>query len=82
MRAAQAAKENLDQFAKALRLKSQKFEIDGHTDATGAEQYNLGLGAARRRSVSLQIAPLRQKPLDRKWSPSCNTRPERGRSVT
>ncbi len=36
----QAAKENLDQFAKALqdpRLKGEKFEIDGHTDAVGAE---------------------------------------------
>src|SRR5438876_1818692 len=36
----QPAKDNLDQFAKALqdsRLKGEKFEIDGHTDATGAE---------------------------------------------
>jgi len=50
----QAAKENLDQFAKALldpRLKGQKFEIDGHTDATGAEEYNLGLSERRAASV-------------------------------
>jgi outer membrane protein OmpA-like peptidoglycan-associated protein len=49
-----AARENLGQFAKALmdpRLKGQKFEIDGHTDATGAEQYNLGLSERRANSV-------------------------------
>jgi len=49
-----AAKENLDQFARALqdaRLKGLKFEIDGHTDATGAEQYNVGLSERRAASV-------------------------------
>jgi len=42
----QAARENLDQFAKAIkdpRLAGSKFEIDGHTDAVGPEEYNLGL---------------------------------------
>jgi outer membrane protein OmpA-like peptidoglycan-associated protein len=55
----QAAKENLDQFAKALhdpRLKAQKFEIDGHTDATGAEDYNLGLSERRAASVVAYLA--------------------------
>jgi OOP family OmpA-OmpF porin len=55
----QAARENLDQFAKALldpRLKGQKFEIDGHTDATGAEQYNLGLSERRAASVVAYLA--------------------------
>ena len=40
-----AAKENLDQFAKALKdpkLKSQKFEIDGHTDAVRSRKLQSG----------------------------------------
>ena len=54
-----AAKENLDQFAKALqdpRLKGMKFEIDGHTDAKGAEQYNLGLSERRAAAVVAYLA--------------------------
>lgn len=49
-----AARENLDQFAKALkdpRLAGSKFEIDGHTDATGPEQYNMGLSERRANAV-------------------------------
>jgi outer membrane protein OmpA-like peptidoglycan-associated protein len=49
-----AAKDNLSQFAKALqdpRLKGEKFEIDGHTDATGTEVYNQGLSERRANSV-------------------------------
>jgi OOP family OmpA-OmpF porin len=54
-----AAKENLDQFAKALvdpRLKGQNFEIDGHTDAVGAELYNQGLSERRANSVVAYLA--------------------------
>ena len=55
----QAAKENLDQFAKALldpRLSGEKFEIDGHTDAVGAEQYNQGLSERRANAVVSYLA--------------------------
>ena len=60
----QAAKENLDQFAKALldpRLSGEKFEIDGHTDAVGAEQYNQGLSERRANAV---VSYLASKGLD------------------
>jgi OmpA family len=55
----QAAKDNLNQFAKALqdpRLKGEKFEIDGHTDAVGAEEYNQGLSERRANSVVSYLA--------------------------
>jgi outer membrane protein OmpA-like peptidoglycan-associated protein len=65
----QAARENLDQFARALqdpRLKGQKFEIDGHTDATGAEEYNLGLSERRASSVVAYLASQGLSPEDLK----------------
>jgi outer membrane protein OmpA-like peptidoglycan-associated protein len=54
-----AAKQNLDEFAKALqdpRLKAEKFEIDGHTDAVGAEEYNLDLSQRRANAVISYLA--------------------------
>ncbi len=54
-----AARENLDQFAKAIkdpRLSGSKFEIDGHTDAVGPEEYNQGLSERRAESVVSYLA--------------------------
>jgi OmpA-OmpF porin, OOP family len=60
-----AARDNLNQFAKALldpRLKGSKFEVDGHTDATGTEQYNQGLSERRAKSVVDYLASLGVDP--------------------
>ncbi len=48
------AKGNLREFGKALRdprLSIAKFTIDGHTDASGSETYNLRLSIRRAHSV-------------------------------
>ena len=48
------AVENLTPFAEALKdpkIKGTKFEIDGHTDATGTEDYNIGLSERRAAAV-------------------------------
>lgn len=58
------AKRNLDKFAKALadpRLTSASFEVDGHTDATGSEGYNLNLSERRAEAV---VAYLGEKGVD------------------
>ncbi|WP_018262563.1 OmpA family protein [Methylobacterium sp. WSM2598] len=49
-----AAKQNLDEFAKALRddrLRSSTFLVEGHTDARGGEEFNLGLSGRRADAV-------------------------------
>ncbi len=46
---------NLDQIADALkdqRLSGAKFTVEGHTDATGSEGYNLGLSEQRAQTVT------------------------------
>jgi outer membrane protein OmpA-like peptidoglycan-associated protein len=53
------AKDNLDQFSLALKdpkLAGTKFEIDGHTDASGGEEYNQGLSERRAQSVVAYLA--------------------------
>lgn len=58
------ARANLDQFAAALRddrLASARFAVEGHTDAHGAERYNLGLSERRAEAV---IEYLRERGTD------------------
>lgn len=48
------AKENLAEFARALNgdaLKNVQFNVDGHTDASGSDVYNLSLSERRAASV-------------------------------
>jgi outer membrane protein OmpA-like peptidoglycan-associated protein len=49
-----AARANLDQFAKALRdprLSAASFNVEGHTDGRGSETFNLGLSQRRAQAV-------------------------------
>ncbi len=58
------AKENLDEFAKALRhpnLKAAAFVVEGHTDAKGSDAYNMDLSQRRARAV---VRYLSQKGVD------------------
>jgi OmpA-OmpF porin, OOP family len=60
-----STKENLAQFASALqdpRIKGTKFEIEGHTDATGTEQYNIGLSERRANAVIAYLVSLGVDP--------------------
>ena len=46
------AQQNLDEFAKALldpRLNAATFAVEGHTDASGTDEYNMTLSRAPRR---------------------------------
>ncbi len=48
------AKQNLEEFAKALKfpsLASRSFQVDGHTDAKGTLPYNLSLSQRRANAV-------------------------------
>ncbi|HUE44848.1 MAG TPA: OmpA family protein, partial [Aestuariivirgaceae bacterium] len=58
------AKANLREFSRALddpRLGSASFSIEGHTDATGPESYNLELSERRADAV---VAFLREQGVD------------------
>ncbi len=49
-----AARQNLDEFAKALRderLAARSFVVEGHTDAKGSEAYNTDLSQRRANAV-------------------------------
>lgn len=49
------ARENLDEFAKALnnsQLSSARFVVEGYTDGRGTETYNLGLSERRADAVT------------------------------
>ena len=49
-----AARQNLDEFAKALkdpRLSAGSFMVEGHTDAKGSDSYNLSLSERRAAAV-------------------------------
>jgi OmpA-OmpF porin, OOP family len=55
------AKRNLSEFAKALsnnRLQNLSFVVDGHTDANGAEAYNLDLSNRRAQAVVAHLVGL------------------------
>jgi outer membrane protein OmpA-like peptidoglycan-associated protein len=49
------ARQNLDEFAKALnndQLSAARFVVEGYTDARGTEAYNLGLSERRAQAVT------------------------------
>jgi outer membrane protein OmpA-like peptidoglycan-associated protein len=55
------AKENLNEFAKALQnptLAAATFAVDGHTDARGTEDYNYGLSERRAQAVINYLSQL------------------------
>jgi outer membrane protein OmpA-like peptidoglycan-associated protein len=59
------AKQNLDEFAKALkdpRLAQGKFAVEGHTDARGGDRYNLVLSQKRAGAVVKYLASAGVRP--------------------
>jgi outer membrane protein OmpA-like peptidoglycan-associated protein len=59
------AKQNLNEFAKALkdpRLSGGKFAVEGHTDARGGDRYNLVLSQKRAGAVVKYLASAGVRP--------------------
>jgi len=59
------ARENLNEFAKALKaaeLAATSFRIEGHTDARGSDRYNLSLSERRAASVVRYLTDLGVEP--------------------
>lgn len=59
------AKQNLSEFAKALkdpRLSEGKFAVEGHTDARGGDRYNLVLSQKRAGAVVKYLASAGVRP--------------------
>jgi len=64
-----SAKENLDEFSKALKdpqLASSAFLVEGHTDARGGNRYNQLLSERRARAVVqyLEVKGIRSQNLE------------------
>jgi outer membrane protein OmpA-like peptidoglycan-associated protein len=60
------AKENLDEFAKAVKspaFAASRFVVEGHTDGKGSQEYNLELSRRRAKAVARY---LQEKGVDRK----------------
>ena len=73
------ARRNLDEFAAALKtpsLATRRFVVEGHTDAKGTPEYNIGLSKRRAAAASRYLASrgVRKTVLDAKGFGEANPR--------